>query len=186
MEKIIKMYNEYIKLAEKRISFLENEIALGKDCEGDDQKDLDQNYKHLASLKIDLAELEGDHTKEIVGHYEAAEILGWQKQQVTVYMQRGKFPEPLQKLKSTPIWLKEDIQKFKESRMKMKRLDVTKMNGKMYKLPEGYYAIEGRFGDQVYRDDNGKNVTQQIMGGNNKDDIIILTDKGIEKLKLVD
>jgi len=70
--------------------------------------------------------------------------------------------------------------------MKMKKLDVTKMNGKMYKLPQGYYAIEGRFGYQVYRNDNGKNVTQKIMGGNNKDDIIILTDKGVEKLKLVD
>jgi len=186
MEKIIKMYHQYIKMAQDRIIFLENEITLGKDCEGDDQKDLDQNYKHLASLKIDLAELEGDHTKEIVGHYEAAEILGWQKQQVSVYISRGKFPEPLQKLKSTPIWFKKDIQKFKESRMKMKRLDVTKMNGKMYKLPEGYYAIEGRFGDQVYRNDNGKNVTQQIMGGNNKDDIILLTDRGVEKLKLVD
>ena len=124
--------------------------------------------------------------KEIVGHYEAAEILGWQKQQVAVYISRGKFPEPLQKLKSTPIWFKEDIEKFKESRMKMKKLEVTKVNGKMYKLPEGYYAIEGRFGDQVYRDDNGKNVSQKLMGGNNKDDIIILTDKGVEKLKLVD
>jgi len=186
MEKNIQMYNQYIKMAEGRISFLENEITLGKDCEGDDQKELDKNYKHLESLKIDLAEFEINNTKEIVGHYEAAEILGWQKQQVTVYMQRGKFPEPLQKLKSTPIWLKEDIQKFKESRMKMKKLDVTKMNGKMYKLPQGYYAIEGRFGDQVYRDDNGKNVTQQIMGGNNKDDIILLTDRGVEKLKLVD
>ena len=58
--------------------------------------------------------------KELVGHYEAAEILGWKKQQVSVYMQRGKFPEPFQRLKSTPIWLKEDIQKFKESRGKMK------------------------------------------------------------------
>ena len=186
MEKTIQMYHQYIKMAQDRISFLENEIAMGKDCEGEDQKDLENNHKHLESLKIDLAELKGNHTKEIVGHYEAAEILCWQKQQVSVYISRGKFPEPLQKLASGPIWLKEDIQKFKESRMKMKRLDVTKMNGKMYKLPQGYYAIEGRFGDQVYRDDNGKNVTQQIMGGNNKDDIIILTDKGIEKLKLVD
>ena len=124
--------------------------------------------------------------KEIVGHYEAAKILGWQKQQVSVYISRGKFPEPLQKLASGPIWLKEDIEKFKESRLKMKKLEVTKMNGKMYKLPEGYYAIEGRFGDQVYRDDNGKNVTQKLMGGNNKDDIILLTDKGVEKLKLVE
>ena len=122
--------------------------------------------------------------KELVGHYEAAKILGWQKQQVTVYMQRGKFPEPLQKLASGPIWFKEDIEKFKESRMKMKKLEVTKFDGKMYKLPEGYYAIEGRFGDQVYRDDNGKNVSQQIMGGDNKDDVILLADSGVIKLKL--
>ena len=118
MEKIIKMYNEYIKLAEKRISFLENEISSGKDCEGEDQKDLENNCEHLDAFKRDLAELETNHKKEIVGHYEAAEILGWQKQQVSVYISRGKFPEPLQKLKSTPIWLKEDIQKFKESRKK--------------------------------------------------------------------
>ena len=120
MEKIIKMYNEYIKLAEKRISFLENEISSGKDCEGEDQKDLDNNHKHLASFKRDLAELETNHKKEIVGHYEVAKILGWQKQQVAVYISRGKFPEPLQKLASGPIWLKEDIEKFKESRGKMK------------------------------------------------------------------
>ena len=58
--------------------------------------------------------------KEIVGHYEATKILGWQKQQVSVYISRGKFPEPLQKLASGPIWFKEDIEKFKESRMKMR------------------------------------------------------------------
>jgi len=120
MEKNIQMYNQYIKMAEGRISFLENEIAMGKDCEGEDQKDLENNHKHLASFKRDLAEFERNNTKEIVGHYEAAKILGWQKQQVAVYISRGKFPEPLQKLASGPIWLKEDIQKFKESRGKMK------------------------------------------------------------------
>ena len=111
-----KMYNEYIKLAEKRISFLENEISSGKDCEGEDQKDLDNNHKHLASFKRDLAEFERNNKKEIVGHYEATKILGWQKQQVSNYIKRGKFPEPLQKLASGPIWFKEDIQKFKDSR----------------------------------------------------------------------
>ena len=118
MEKIIKMYKEYIKLAEKRISFLENEIAMGKDCEDEDQKELENNREHLAIFKRDLAELETNHKKEIVGHYEAAKILGWQKQQVAVYISRGKFPKPMQKLASGPIWLKEDIQKFKESRKK--------------------------------------------------------------------
>jgi len=116
LNKMEKMYNEYIKLAEKRISFLENEISSGKDCEGEDQKDLENNREHLASFKRDLAEFERNNKKEIVGHYEATKILGWQKQQVSNYIKRGKFPEPLQKLASGPIWFKEDIQKFKESR----------------------------------------------------------------------
>jgi len=88
----------------------------GKDCEGEDQKDLENNREHLASFKRDLVEFERNNTKEIVGHYEATKILGWQKQQVSNYIKRGKFPEPLQKLASGPIWFKEDIQKFKESR----------------------------------------------------------------------
>lgn len=71
----------------------------------------------------------------------------------------------------------------------MEKLNVTKMNGRLYELPEGYYAVEGRFGDQVY-DVNGKNVTQKIQGdhnqgGRNSDDYIVTTDKGIVKLKPV-
>ncbi|MED4885416.1 hypothetical protein [Bacillus smithii] len=64
---------------------------------------------------------------------------------------------------------------------------VVKINGRLYKLPEGYYAINGRFGDQVYNS-NGVNVTQKIMGdhnqgGHNPEDYIILTDHGIVKLE---
>jgi len=71
----------------------------------------------------------------------------------------------------------------------MEKLNVIKMNGRHYELPEGYYAVEGRFGYQVY-DDNSKNVTQKIQGdhnqgGHNSDDYIITTDKGIIKLKQV-
>ena len=78
------------------------------------------------------------------------------------------------------------MEKFKESRNeKMEKLNYTKFNGKKYALPEGYYAIEKRFGDQVYRDDNGKNVSQQIMSGAQIEDVILLTDQSVEKLELL-
>lgn len=52
----------------------------------------------------------------LVGVSEAAEILGWSKQQITVYVSRGKFPEPVQRLASGPVWKKEQIENFKRSR----------------------------------------------------------------------
>lgn len=53
---------------------------------------------------------------ELVGLAEAAKILGWSKQQISVYMSRGKFPEPIQRLASTPIWTKQQILDYKDSR----------------------------------------------------------------------
>lgn len=89
--------------------------------------------------------------KELVGHYEAAELLGWKKQQVSVYVQRGKFPEPLQRLKSTPIWYKSDIQKFKDERlmkaMEFNNLDQTNSTivisgGKELRTTQDPYVID--------------------------------------------
>jgi predicted DNA-binding transcriptional regulator AlpA len=53
-----------------------------------------------------------------VGHKEAADIMGWSKQQIDVYMNRGKFPEPIQRLASGPIWIKKQIEDYAESRKK--------------------------------------------------------------------
>ncbi|WP_110930666.1 hypothetical protein [Paenibacillus bouchesdurhonensis] len=52
----------------------------------------------------------------LVGLSEAAEMLGWQKQQVSEYMKRGKFPDPLQRLASGPIWTYKQIEDYKDSR----------------------------------------------------------------------
>lgn len=49
----------------------------------------------------------------LAGVAEAAEILGWKKQQIHVYMRRGKFPEPIQVLASGPIWTREQIETYK-------------------------------------------------------------------------
>jgi predicted DNA-binding transcriptional regulator AlpA len=52
----------------------------------------------------------------LAGVAEAAEILGWSKQQVNVYMSRGKFPEPIQRLASGPVWLRSQIEEYKRLR----------------------------------------------------------------------
>lgn len=53
---------------------------------------------------------------EILGLKEAAEILGWKKQQVITYMKRGVFPEPYQRLAAGPLWLRKTIEEYKASR----------------------------------------------------------------------
>jgi len=52
----------------------------------------------------------------LVGLSEAAETLGWSKQQVSVYLQRGKFPDPLQRLASGPIWTLQQIEDYRDAR----------------------------------------------------------------------
>lgn len=52
----------------------------------------------------------------LVGVAEAAEMLGWKKQQVTEYIRRGTFPEPLQRLASGPVWTYKQIEDYRDSR----------------------------------------------------------------------
>jgi len=53
---------------------------------------------------------------EIVGYAEAADILGWDKRKIGTYLQRGVFPEPIQRLASGPIWTRRQIEDYKKSR----------------------------------------------------------------------
>jgi hypothetical protein len=43
-------------------------------------------------------------------------MLGWSKQQLSVYISRGKLPPPIQVLASGPIWTREQIEQFKRER----------------------------------------------------------------------
>lgn len=52
----------------------------------------------------------------LVGVSEAAEILGWDKRRVSTYINRGVFPEPIQRLASGPIWTKKQIEDYRDSR----------------------------------------------------------------------
>ncbi|HJP65120.1 MAG TPA: hypothetical protein VKA30_02320 [Actinomycetota bacterium] len=51
----------------------------------------------------------------VAGVAEAAEIVGWDKRRVITYINRGRFPEPLQALASGRIWLRSDIEAYAQS-----------------------------------------------------------------------
>jgi hypothetical protein len=60
----------------------------------------------------------------LAGVAEAAEVMGWDKRRVVTYIDRGRFPEPLQSLASGRIWLRSDIEAFAEQwrgRQRMRR-----------------------------------------------------------------
>jgi hypothetical protein len=48
----------------------------------------------------------------LAGVAEAAEIMGWDKRRVITYIDRGRFPEPVQSLASGRVWLRDDVQRF--------------------------------------------------------------------------
>jgi hypothetical protein len=50
----------------------------------------------------------------LAGVAEAAEVMGWDKRRVITYIDRGRFPEPLQALASGRIWLRSDVEAFAE------------------------------------------------------------------------
>ncbi|MBY3621241.1 hypothetical protein HGO21_16950 [Acinetobacter sp. CUI P1] len=51
----------------------------------------------------------------LVGLAEAAAMLEWSKQQVSVYISRDKFPEPIMRLASGPLWTNNQIEVFRDS-----------------------------------------------------------------------
>ena len=54
----------------------------------------------------------------LVGISEAADIIGWDRRKVSVYLQRGSFPSPEYKLASGPVWTREQIEEFRDNQAK--------------------------------------------------------------------
>jgi hypothetical protein len=84
----------------------------------------------IATLTRSVKRLSGGEpvtlTVEIVpalaGVAEAAEIMGWDKRRVITYIDRGRFPEPLQSLASGRVWKRSDVERFaKEWRARQAR-----------------------------------------------------------------
>jgi hypothetical protein len=48
----------------------------------------------------------------VAGVAEAAQIMGWDKRRVITYIDRGRFPAPIQTLASGRIWLREDVERY--------------------------------------------------------------------------
>jgi len=50
----------------------------------------------------------------LAGVAEAAEVMGWDKRRVVTYIDRGRFPEPIQSLASGRVWVRKDLERFAE------------------------------------------------------------------------
>jgi predicted RNase H-like HicB family nuclease len=48
----------------------------------------------------------------LAGVAEAAEVMHWDKRRVVTYIDRGRFPKPLQALASGRIWLRSEVEAF--------------------------------------------------------------------------
>jgi hypothetical protein len=66
---------------------------------------------------------------ELVGVTEVAKLLQWRNKQgkpdkakVSEYLKRKKLPEPIQRLASGPIWRKSDMEEYKKSLGKYRRI----------------------------------------------------------------
>lgn len=84
----------------------------------------------IAALERSLKRLSGGEavslTVEVVptlaGVAEAAQIMGWDKRRVVTYIDRGRFPQPLQSLASGRVWLRSDLERYaKEWRARQAR-----------------------------------------------------------------
>ena len=50
---------------------------------------------------------------ELAGVAEAADVMGWDKRRVVTYIDRGRFPQPVQSLASGRIWRRADVEAFR-------------------------------------------------------------------------
>jgi hypothetical protein len=48
----------------------------------------------------------------LAGVAEAAEVMEWDKRRVVTYIDRGRFPKPIQALASGRIWLRSEVEAF--------------------------------------------------------------------------
>lgn len=48
----------------------------------------------------------------LAGVAEAAEVMGWDKRRVITYIDRGRFPDPVQSLASGRVWLRSDVERY--------------------------------------------------------------------------
>jgi hypothetical protein len=48
----------------------------------------------------------------LAGVAEAAAIIGWDKRRVITYIDRGRFPDPVQSLAGGRVWVRDDVERY--------------------------------------------------------------------------
>jgi hypothetical protein len=68
----------------------------------------------------------GRHARrdELVGLREAAEILNWDPRKVATYRARGSFPRPVAELAAGPVWLRSQIEIYKQAKEQAHATDL--------------------------------------------------------------
>jgi hypothetical protein len=56
-----------------------------------------------------------DVIPRLAGVAEAAQVMGWDKRRVVTYIDRGRFPEPIQSLASGRVWVRAEVEAFAEA-----------------------------------------------------------------------
>jgi hypothetical protein len=51
----------------------------------------------------------------LAGVAEAAQVMGWDKRRVVTYIDRGRFPEPVQALASGRVWVRSDVEQYADA-----------------------------------------------------------------------
>lgn len=49
---------------------------------------------------------------KLLGVTDIAKLLGWTNSKVTLYAQRGKFPQPVGEIGGRPVWLRDEIEPY--------------------------------------------------------------------------
>lgn len=68
---------------------------------------------HIFSTRSEAMRV-AQFAEDLVGLAEAAEILGWDRRRVSVYISRGKFPEPIARVAAGPLWTRRQIEEYKK------------------------------------------------------------------------
>jgi predicted DNA-binding transcriptional regulator AlpA len=48
----------------------------------------------------------------LAGVAEAADVMGWDKRRVITYIDRGRFPAPIQALASGRVWVRSEVEEY--------------------------------------------------------------------------
>jgi hypothetical protein len=70
------------------------------------------NDDHNKEIDITLNNKDTYDLENLLGHAEVCEMLNWESRKLTRYIKLNMFPEPIIRLKSTPIWSTNQIEAY--------------------------------------------------------------------------